>query len=178
MLRVGFEPTIPVFELVKVVNILSVCSHLLTLVPRSRIFLPWSWRQCVPPKRRCTQDLHSATSQKTAFFSSRLISQYYGDWLLFFLSCSIRDLSVSLLCSIAERMTSGCVAGDRMRTGKGNGSTRRKLAPLLLCPPQILHDLNWYRTRSAVLGSRWLTFQAKAWPYTRGFVHVLTLRLT
>jgi hypothetical protein len=32
----------------------SVCSHLLTLVPRSRIFLPWRWRRFVPPKRRFT----------------------------------------------------------------------------------------------------------------------------
>jgi hypothetical protein len=33
-----------------------VCSHLLTLVPRSRTFLPWRWRRYVPPKRRLTQD--------------------------------------------------------------------------------------------------------------------------
>jgi hypothetical protein len=46
----------------------SVCSHLLTLVPRSRIFLPWRWRRYVPPKRPLNQDLHSATSQKTTFF--------------------------------------------------------------------------------------------------------------
>jgi hypothetical protein len=46
----------------------SVCSHLLTLVPRSRIFLPWRWRRYVPPKCRLTQDLHGATSQKTTFF--------------------------------------------------------------------------------------------------------------
>jgi hypothetical protein len=43
------------------------CIHLLTLVLRSRIFLPWRWRRYVPPKRRFTQDLHGATSQKTAF---------------------------------------------------------------------------------------------------------------
>jgi hypothetical protein len=45
----------------------SVCSHLLTLVPRSRIFQPWRWRRYVPPKRLFTQDLHRATYQKTAF---------------------------------------------------------------------------------------------------------------
>jgi hypothetical protein len=28
----------------------------------------WRWRRYVPPKRRFTQDLHGATSQKTAFF--------------------------------------------------------------------------------------------------------------
>jgi hypothetical protein len=44
------------------------CSHLLKLVPPARIFLPWRWRQCFPPKRQFTQDLHAATSQKTAFF--------------------------------------------------------------------------------------------------------------
>jgi hypothetical protein len=41
---------------------------LLTLVPRSRIFLPWRLRRYVPPKRRFTHHLHGATSQKTAFF--------------------------------------------------------------------------------------------------------------
>jgi hypothetical protein len=45
-----------------------VCSYLLTLVPRRRIFLPWRWRRYDPPKRRFTQYLHGATSQKTAFF--------------------------------------------------------------------------------------------------------------
>jgi hypothetical protein len=43
-------------------------SHLLTLVPRSRIFLTWRWRRHVPPKRRFTRDLHGAISQKSAFF--------------------------------------------------------------------------------------------------------------
>jgi hypothetical protein len=44
------------------------CSYLLTLVPRSKILLPWRWRRYDPPKRRFTQKLHGATSQKTAFF--------------------------------------------------------------------------------------------------------------
>jgi hypothetical protein len=42
----------------------------LTLIPRSRIFLLWRWRRHVPPKRQFTQDLHGATSQKSAFFIS------------------------------------------------------------------------------------------------------------
>jgi hypothetical protein len=33
-----------------------------------RMFLSWRWRRYVPPKRRFTQDLHGATSQKTALF--------------------------------------------------------------------------------------------------------------
>jgi hypothetical protein len=46
----------------------SVRSHLLTLVPRFPIILPWRWRRYVPPKRLLTEDLLSATSQKTTFF--------------------------------------------------------------------------------------------------------------
>jgi hypothetical protein len=41
---------------------------MLTLVLLSRICLPSRWRRYVPPKRRFTQELHGATSQKTAFF--------------------------------------------------------------------------------------------------------------
>jgi hypothetical protein len=33
-----------------------------------------------------------------------------------------------------------------MRIGRGNRSTRRKPAPVPLCPPQIPHDLTWART--------------------------------
>jgi hypothetical protein len=48
---------------------LNHCSYLLTLVLRSRIFLPWRWSRYDPPKRRFNrQHLHGATPQKTAFF--------------------------------------------------------------------------------------------------------------
>jgi hypothetical protein len=46
----------------------SVCRHLLTLLPRSGIF-SWRWRRYVPTKRRLTQDLQGATSQKTALWN-------------------------------------------------------------------------------------------------------------
>jgi hypothetical protein len=46
-------------------------THLLTLFPRSRVFLPRKLRPYVPTNRRFTQDLRGATSQKTAFFSHR-----------------------------------------------------------------------------------------------------------
>jgi hypothetical protein len=49
-------------------SVCSVCSRLLTLVPHSRIYLPWRWRRYFTPKRRFTQDLHGTTSQKTEFF--------------------------------------------------------------------------------------------------------------
>jgi hypothetical protein len=37
---------------------------------------------------------------------------------------------------------------DGMMIGRGNRSTRRKPAPVPLCPPQIPHDLTWVRTRA------------------------------
>jgi hypothetical protein len=45
-----------------------ICSHLLTLVPRWRIYLPWSWRLYLPPKCRLRQKPRDVTSQKTTFF--------------------------------------------------------------------------------------------------------------
>jgi hypothetical protein len=44
-----------------------------------------------------------------------------------------------------------------MRIGRGNRSTRRKPAPVPLCPPQNPHDLTWDRTRAAAVGSQRLT---------------------
>jgi hypothetical protein len=55
-----------------------------------------------------------------------------------------------------------CGAVGGMRIGKGNRSTRRKPAPVPLCPPQIPHHLAWARTRAAVVGSRRLTAWANA----------------
>jgi hypothetical protein len=51
-----------------------------------------------------------------------------------------------------------------MRIGRGNRSTRRKPAPVPLCPPQIPHDLTRARTRAAAGGSRQLTAWATARP--------------
>jgi hypothetical protein len=48
-------------------------------------------------------------------------------------------------------------AVDGMRIGRGNPSTRRKPAPLPLCPPQTPHDLTWDRARAAAVGSQRLT---------------------
>jgi hypothetical protein len=52
-----------------------------------------------------------------------------------------------------------------MKIGRGNRSTRRKYAPLPLCPPQIPHDLTWDRTRASAMGSRRLTAWAMARPH-------------
>jgi hypothetical protein len=48
--------------------------------------------------------------------------------------------------------------------GRGNRITRRKPAPLSLCPPQIPHDLTRTGTLAAKVGSRGLTAWAKARP--------------
>jgi hypothetical protein len=47
--------------------------------------------------------------------------------------------------------------------GRGNRSTRRKPAPVQLCPPQTPHAA-WTRTRTTAVGSRWLTAWATARP--------------
>jgi hypothetical protein len=44
-----------------------------------------------------------------------------------------------------------------MKIGKGNRSTRRKLAPAPLCPPKIPLDQTRDRTRPAAVGSQRLT---------------------
>jgi hypothetical protein len=83
--------------------------HLLTLVPCSRIFLPWIWRRQVPPKRRFTQDLHGAISQKTVIFFifhsfafppfsrytalPRMIVLRRLPFSLFFILCVLRNLA-------------------------------------------------------------------------------------
>jgi hypothetical protein len=64
----------------------------------------------------------------------------------------------------------GTVGG--MRIGRGNRSTRRKPAPVPLCPPQILHDLTWDRTRAAAVGSQRLTAWAMARPWLRWLKYI------
>jgi hypothetical protein len=48
--------------------------------------------------------------------------------------------------------------------GRGNRNTHRKPAPVLLCPPQIPHNLTWARTRVAAVGR--LTSWTTARPYS------------
>jgi hypothetical protein len=51
-----------------------------------------------------------------------------------------------------------------MMIGRGNWSTRRKPAPVPLCPLQIPHDLTWARTPAAAVGSQRLTAWATSRP--------------
>jgi hypothetical protein len=51
-------------------------------------------------------------------------------------------LSVPTPHSVGDRMINEYGPLSRMSTGRENGSTRRKPAPVPLFPPQIPHDLN------------------------------------
>jgi hypothetical protein len=55
-----------------------------------------------------------------------------------------------------------CGAIHGMKFGRRNRSTRRKSAPMPLCPPQIPHDQTRARTWSAAVGSHRLTAWAMA----------------
>jgi hypothetical protein len=55
-----------------------------------------------------------------------------------------------------------CGAISEMRICNGNRTTRRKPAPVLLCPPQISHDLSWVGTRASAVGRQRLTAWAMA----------------
>jgi hypothetical protein len=50
-----------------------------------------------------------------------------------------------------------CGAIGGMKIGSENRSTRRKPAPVPLCPPQVPHDLTQARMQATVVGSQQLT---------------------
>jgi hypothetical protein len=62
------------------------------------------------------------------------------------------------------RMTDECGVVCDVRLGSGNRSNRRKLTPVPLCSPQIPHNLTWYQTWAARVGSRQPTAWAMALP--------------
>jgi hypothetical protein len=85
---VSEERIVFVFRVEKSANEEQTASHLLSLVPRSRIFLPWRWRRYVLPKRRFIQDLHGATPQKTAFFIVTALKTTNSTNILSFIICT------------------------------------------------------------------------------------------
>jgi hypothetical protein len=62
----------------------------------SWIFLPWRWRQYIPPKRRFTQDLH-ATSQKTVSFILTAVKTSNPTEIWVFVAVAIQGLSYAML---------------------------------------------------------------------------------
>jgi hypothetical protein len=71
------------------------------------------------------------------------------------------------------RMINEHEAFGGMRIGKESRSTRRKPAPVPLCPPKIPRDFTSDRTRTAAAGSRRLT----VWALTRPSI-IVTVRNT
>jgi hypothetical protein len=65
--------------------------------------------------------------------------------------------TTGLLCKPQMIDDGDCAEICGMKFGMENRGTRRKPAPVPLCPPQIPHDLAWVRTRSAAVGSQRLT---------------------
>jgi hypothetical protein len=66
-----------------------------------------------------------------------------------------------------------CGATGRMKIGRGNRSTRRKPAPVALCPPQIPHDQTRARTRASTVGSQRLTALAMARPSSHSYLNIV-----
>jgi hypothetical protein len=84
-------------------HIETACCHLHTLVPLSRIFLPSRWRRYILPKRRFTQDIHGATSQKTAFFIVTAVkTSNPTNWVLSQFSMSGRNSGAVTLMNILQ----------------------------------------------------------------------------
>jgi hypothetical protein len=63
-----------------------------------------------------------------------------------------------------------------MKTGRGNGCTRRKPVPLQLPQPKIPHGLTYHRTWAAMLGNRRITTWVMA--RTRRLLRTLKLKLS
>jgi hypothetical protein len=147
----------------------------------------WRWRQHVLPKRRLTfSRLHGVVSQKIAlknysfvysliftFLVLTLIDRYVL-WIQDFFIVILSGVRLSPLGSAAttgllyqpQMIDDGdCGAIGWMKIGKGNQSTRRKPAPVPLCPPQMPHDLTRARNRAAAVRSQRLTAWAMARPY-------------
>jgi hypothetical protein len=65
--------------------------------------------------------------------------------------------TISVLCQPQMIDDGDCGAVGGMNIGRGNRSTRRKPAPMPLCPPQIPHGLTRARTRATAVGSQRVT---------------------
>jgi hypothetical protein len=116
------------------------------------------------------QQWHDESPEKIiqSIYSARKIVSFYF-YFLFLVGSNwvhlvLRPLLTGLLYQ--PQMTDDCDCGavGGMKIDRGNRSTRRKPAPVPLCPPSIPHDLTWARTRAAALLSQRLTAWALARP--------------
>jgi hypothetical protein len=116
---------------------------LLTLVPRSRISLPWSWRPCAPPKRRFTQDLHGAQSQKTAFINERVVS-----WIIDTEDNSLRTLVIT---AMNKNFLGTFQQQDNRHLGYVKPSTT--ISQPTPCSRSVLYDLRVAKVKMEILSS-------------------------
>jgi hypothetical protein len=98
--------------------------------------------------------MEGAQRKLTSSSSSSFLLGVGWDWVHL-----VRRLLTGRLYKPRMRDDECWVAGG-VRIDRGNRSTRRKPAPVPLCPPQIPHDLTLART--AAVGSRRLTAWAMA----------------
>jgi hypothetical protein len=97
----------------------------------------------------------------------------------------LHDYGISLRCSVDHYWSTvpaptddECGAVGGMRIGRRNWSTRRRDAPLPLCPPQLPHNFTWDQTQTAAVGNQRLTAWAMARPFCfldgyRGVLHTV-----
>jgi hypothetical protein len=71
---------------------------------------------------------------------------------------------------IARRYTDWTIPGP-LRIDKGNRITRENLTPVPLCAKQIPYDLTWDQTRTAALGTWWLSYGTPSWLLSNPKVH-------
>jgi hypothetical protein len=89
----------------------------------------------------------------------------------------VRRPLIDLLNHLKMMYDDKCGAVGGMRIGRVNRSTRRKPAPVPLCPPQIPHDLTCAWTLAASVGSRRLTAWAMARPSSWCYKNLLSKNL-
>jgi hypothetical protein len=147
----------------------------LSLVPRS--WKIWEMKQSFPvpshytgtrfqkliiPREYSVHTANDLAEIKTLYIQNMLfyfISFFMGwDWVHFVLR-----FLFGLLYQPQMIDDDDCGTIGGMQIGKGSRSSRRKPAPVSLCPPQIPHDLTRAWTRAAAVGSR----QQNAWAMTR-----------
>jgi hypothetical protein len=116
----------------------------------------------------CFDHKSQAIQKLWSKFCTTVTSEYYKKTILFCFGWSVTESTITeattgLLYQPRMMMDDECgVIGGML--GRGNRSTRRKPAPVALCPPQMPHDLTWARTGAATVGNRRLTAWAAEWP--------------
>jgi hypothetical protein len=96
---------------------------LLKLVPRSRNFLPWRWRRYVSPKCRFTQDLHGATSHKTAFFLVTVVKTSHLTNVTLYYLCNVLGNYKSVTLNVNKIY---CVRNINRKLGKPSRDTQTR----------------------------------------------------